>query len=360
MELSNTISPSMLVNLFANSMPSHFMERPHRVRGEYIAGKGVCYQGMYYDLMKDEASEGSISLVVPGAIRVQLTEGQLIEVIGYLNRRVTNTGARIELQLAVTDLISNEAGTIDEAHIRQFEVLEKKAAKGFRDVDGFIKSAILEDRKLFIEVIMGKSGIIDSDITHQMKDATGFYDLRFNRVNLSNEYELTSAMKNSKADIVVVSRGGGDRLEIFDYVPIAEAALEIQKPFVTAIGHAKDILLLQRIADKGFITPTAFGQYLNEMYNLTIEEKSKSKGRAVEEATEHLRKLFQKELDTSNESLRVLKEQLLREQELHRKELAIAKENIVIERRPSIVLIIVLVLISIVAGGIAMYFILRK
>jgi exonuclease VII large subunit len=41
---------------------------------------------------------------------------------------------------------------------------------------------------------------------------------------------------------------------------------------VTAIGHKDDVSLLQQVADKAFITPTAFGQFLNEIYNHTIEE----------------------------------------------------------------------------------------
>ena len=59
-------------------------------------------------------------------------------------------------------------------------------------------------------------------------------------------------------------RGGGPGLEIFDDVAIAEASLLLKPILVTAIGHAQDDTLLQKLADKQFITPTALGNYLRE------------------------------------------------------------------------------------------------
>ena len=36
-------------------------------------------------------------------------------------------------------------------------------------------------------------------------------------------------------------------------------------PFVTAIGHQEDVTLLEKCADKGFGTPTAFGSFLQSI-----------------------------------------------------------------------------------------------
>lgn len=357
--MDQPISPSALVHLFANAMPVHFMERAHQLRGEYVPGKGVSYQGMYYDTLKDEVSDGSISLIVPGVIRGQLSPGQVIEVAGYLNRRVSTIGARIELQLTVTELVSQDAKTVDEEQVKVFEVLQQKANAGYRDADGLIKAAILEDRRIAIEVIIGKSAIIDQDITHQLQDATGFYDLRFKRITLTNERELIESMQTSDADLVVVSRGGGERMEVFEQVSVAAAALRLRPLLVTAIGHSQDVPLLQRVADKAFITPTAFGQYLNDMYNRTIEERSRSKGRAVEEATRHLKGMYEKQLQNEREAARMAKEAVLAQQQLYERELALArqtvKERVVIKRMPSIGWVVFIVLLSLLVGGTVAY-----
>jgi hypothetical protein len=38
-----------------------------------------------------------------------------------------------------------------------------------------------------IGIVIGKSGIIDNDIKHQLRESIGFYELTFHRVNLSSE-----------------------------------------------------------------------------------------------------------------------------------------------------------------------------
>jgi exodeoxyribonuclease VII large subunit len=49
-------------------------------------------------------------------------------------------------------------------------------------------------------------------------------------------------------------------MEVFDSPVLAAYCLELASYFVTAIGHKEDSSLLQRIADKAFITPTALGR----------------------------------------------------------------------------------------------------
>ncbi len=61
-------------------------------------------------------------------------------------------------------------------------------------------------------------------------------------------------------------------MEVFNKPSLTEQALSLKCFFVTAIGHKEDTSLLQKVADKAFITPTALGQYVNEIYNQTIEE----------------------------------------------------------------------------------------
>jgi len=119
---------------------------------------------------------------------------------------------------------------------------------------------------------LAKTAIIDSDIKHQLKEAIGLYDFQFVRINLSYESEIIKALKEEAVDIIVVARGGGENMEVFNKPSLAECALSLKSYFITAIGHKEDISLLQKVADKAFITPTALGQYFNEIYNQTVEE----------------------------------------------------------------------------------------
>jgi exonuclease VII large subunit len=47
-------------------------------------------------------------------------------------------------------------------------------------------------------------------------------------------------------DVLVISRGGGDNLEIFENPAIAEVSLSLRCIFLTAIGHKENIPLLKK------------------------------------------------------------------------------------------------------------------
>ena len=265
MEESISLTPSALVNLFSNALQFEASKQMQRIKGIYVPGKGMVYGGQYYDGLKDELMDASVTLIVPGAIRNNLNSNEVIEVEGYVNKRVQPIGARIELQFFVTGIVSQDAATITVEDKQVFAVLQQKAKQGYLDVDGFIKKQLLNDEKVHIKILVGKTGIIHSDISEQLKDSVGFYEIEFVAINLSSETEIIEAIQNEEADVIAIARGGGDRMEIFDKPSIAEAALNTNGYFITALGHAQDIPLLQKVADKAFNTPTALGQHLADL-----------------------------------------------------------------------------------------------
>jgi exodeoxyribonuclease VII large subunit len=93
-------------------------------------------------------------------------------------------------------------------------------------------------------------------------------------------------------------------MEVFNKLSLAEKSKTLHTLFVTAIGHKDDVSLLQQVADKAFIMPTAFGQFLNEIYNHTIEEAASSKAKLVESVKMQLQAGYQKQIDNLNEQLK--------------------------------------------------------
>ena len=159
-------------------------------------------------------------------------------------------------------------------------------------------------------MIVGKMAIIDSDIKHQLRESIGFYQLEFHRIGLSSEQEIIQTMLqlDEHTDIIVVSRGGGENLDIFNKTTIAEKAIAMKALLVTAIGHKEDVTLLQKVADKAFITPSEFGQFLNDTYNQTIEEAQHSRAQLVESVKKQLTANYQKEIDNLKQQLQTTEE----------------------------------------------------
>lgn len=304
-------SPAAVLHLFNNALNVAQGKRLIQLKGVFQPGKGGNYGGYYYDSLRDESSDAQLTICVPALIRNELQPNKTVTVNGFITRRVVNNASRIEIQLTVTELIGQSQSKYSAEDIKRMELQQAKAAAGFRDVQGFIKDRIITEQSFRIGVIIGKSAIIDQDIRHQLRESVSFYDLYFHRISLISEGEIIRAMEQLDSegfDIIVVSRGGGENLEIFNKTGIAEQALSLRAPLVTAIGHKEDVTLLQKVADKAFITPSEFGQFLNDTYNHTAEELQHSRAQLVESVTKQLQAGYQKEIDNLREQLKNVEE----------------------------------------------------
>lgn len=304
-------SPVAVLNLFNNSISISQAKRIIQLKGVFHPGKGHLYSGYYYDCLKDESSDAQITLIIPALIRQELQPGKTVTVNGFITKRVVNNASRIEIQLTVTDLVEQTQSKYSDEDIRRIEILQNKASSGFRDVHSWIKNKIINEQVFRIVVIIGKTGIIDNDIKHQLRESISFYDITFHRINLNSEDEILVALdklNNQGFDVIVVSRGGGENLNIFNKLLLAEKSLTLNALFVTAIGHKDDVTLLQKVADKAFITPSEFGQFLNDTFNHTIEELQNSKARLIESVKAQLTASYQKQIENLNEKLKALEE----------------------------------------------------
>lgn len=310
--ISTVYSPSAIANIFNNVLNSNLTKTVMLVKGIYVKGRGMNYGGYYYDQLKEENSDASITLIVPAIIRANLVPNQVIELSAFLTKKVEANGSKIVLQLNLMDLFAQRESEVTEEQLKRIKLIQKKAKMGYRDVDSFIKSKIVGDEKTKVIIIIGNNAIIDNDIKHQLEEAIGFYKFRFERISLASEASIISALQalDEETDILVIARGGGDNMSIFDKPGIAEVALGLKSYFLTAIGHEIDKTLLQQVADKAFITPSHLGQYLNTVYNETISELQNSKAKLVEDITKQLQTNYEHQIST-------LKQQAIKSDEIN-------------------------------------------
>jgi exodeoxyribonuclease VII large subunit len=323
-------SPSALIQLFNSALTPTPMKNMIQLKGIYQPGRGANYNGYYYDGLKDEATDATLTLVVPALLRKDLAPNKTIEFWAFITKRVVPAGGRIEIHANITQLLAQTQNRYNEKEIRGLAIQQEKASRGYRDVDHFIKSRIVQQERIRITILVGKAAIIDSDIRHGMEEAIGFYDIGFERISMNSETEIVDALDRfndtGMTDLLVLSRGGGENLEIFDSPVIAERCLNLEPYFLTAIGHKENTSLVQRVADKAFITPTALGQWLRSIYNDTMAELENSKARLVETITQQLKTGYEKEVQNLNDRIRTMEELGGKGQALRQQELAVLKE----------------------------------
>jgi exodeoxyribonuclease VII large subunit len=284
-------SPSSLVSIFASNLNNDTTRRPIAIKGVYGRGKGNSYGGYFYDTLKDENSDAYITLVVPASIRASLIPNKTIECIAYTSKKVQLIGGRVDLQVNVMEVLTQEESKYSDDQLKGFELLQKKAEFGYKDVDGLIRTKITKGESITIVILVGKNAIVDTDIKHQLQEAIGYYKIHFLKINLSSEKEIIEnlSLYSKKCDLIVITRGGGDGLEVFNKPEIAETVLTLQIPLITAIGHEQDVTLLQNVADKAFITPTSVGEYLRAIYNNSIEQLQDTKAKLVNDISKQFK-----------------------------------------------------------------------
>jgi len=322
-QVSNTFfSPASIVAIFNAATVTKEEKKIIQVRGIFKKSGTQSYGGYYYNNLKDEASDYSITLLTSELLHNQLDDNKTIEFNGFVTRKLDKQG-RIAIHLNLIELLAQTVNKFSEEEVKKILLINKKVATGFKDLDAHIKSSIFNNKRLSIKVIMGKSGIIDNDINKGMEAAIALYNIEYHRVSLSAPTEIINKIISLDApgtDIICVARGGGENLEIFESLEICNAILERKSIIASAIGHASDVSLFEKLSDKKFITPTQFGNYLKEIYNTTIEEFQRSKAKIIQDTKIELTTVYNKQIENLNEQLKAIKE-------LHEKTLADTKKN---------------------------------
>ena len=118
-EIPSIYTPSSIANIFNNTLSNDATRKLFQLKGIYQTGKGNNYNGFYYDLLKDEFSEAYITLIVPALLRSNLINEQTIECTGYITKKVQVNGARIELQVNLTELTSQKESRLTEEQIKE-------------------------------------------------------------------------------------------------------------------------------------------------------------------------------------------------------------------------------------------------
>jgi exodeoxyribonuclease VII large subunit len=121
-----------------------------------------------------------------------------------------------------------------------------------------------------VVIITGNASVAVDDVRSQLREAEADLDLEVVRVPINQPREVVRALQEAAgADAVAIVRGGGRDAQELDEDGLIGAVASAPVPVLAAVGHATDDLVLARVADASFPTPTALGAWLRE----TVEQR---------------------------------------------------------------------------------------
>jgi ElaB/YqjD/DUF883 family membrane-anchored ribosome-binding protein len=317
-----------LINIFNNVFKIKEEGAIIEITGVYLQAQiSKSYNGYFYDKLGDEKSSHTLPLKINEVDRSLLQNGCVIDLKGFITRRLDEKGT-FNVIVNVVEIMGKAQAAHSEADLMAFAIMQRKANKGFRDVEGLLNKFIIVGKKPVINIYVGHTAIIDKDIIHGMGEAITFFEPKFIKINLSNPEAIVSALDDHVADIVVIARGGGSGLDVFNDVSVLDAALNSKSVVLTAIGHKEDHTLLDNISDKRFVTPTDLGNFFRQTYNKVVEQVNNSRAKLIEQTVSVVKREFIDKI--------TLQEKLLTERTAQVEELKSNQEKLLKERTDQI------------------------
>ena len=240
-----------------------------------------------YAGLRDENSQDEITLRMPKNLYETLANGNLITVIGILERKIDNR-ANIQITLNVTRAEKLQELVVSEADQKKAELRRYMAQVGFRNVDQIIEQRLLADERPRVALLLANNSITLTDFEAGIQAARAAIDFTEFRCDFFRAAPLCQNLTDidSKGfDVIAVVRGGGVGIEKLDNIEVLETLAHLNTPVISAVGHPEERLTFKEIADKEVATPTALGQYLNDTVERVAGMKAKSKAILVQQVS---------------------------------------------------------------------------
>lgn len=290
------------ISEFLTTNPKTY-QRAINIKGIYTPGNGQAYRGFYYDYLKEETTNLRLTIYVPALIRTQLQPGNLVILSGSVVRNI-NTNSSIDICLGVDNIIKKVSDrTVSDEDLKRMDIVQRKSAKGLKDVDNILRQKLMRDEKPRLYFQFPPVNDTSADVQACIKTAPSNFDIvsnnnaSFARTNLLCQ-QLRWA-DTQGYDAICLIRGGGSGLDVLDHVELLECLCNMRTPLIGAVGHAPDKkrYFVMNLFDKNVATPSALGQYLNDMVQTVTAERNDS----IAVITEKIKKGFEDQINRLTE-----------------------------------------------------------
>ena len=280
--------PSELIAIFSAALGrQNEFAKLVSLRGIYQQRQNNPQWAYAYAGLRDESSQEEITLRIPKELYESLADGNLITVGGILDRKI-DPRASVQITLNVTRVEKLQEQAVSLADQKKAELRRHKAQAGFRNVDGVLEKRLLADERPRVALLLANNSITMSDFEagiQAAKAAIDFTEFRSDFFKAAPLCQCLCEIDSQGFDMMAVVRGGGIGIERLDHLDVLETLSHLNTPVVAAVGHPEERLTFKEIADKEVATPTALGQYLNELVERVAEMKAKSKALLVQQVS---------------------------------------------------------------------------
>ena len=187
-------SPKSLVSIFEKSIIVPEEKKIIQVKGVYLQDGRQEYNGCFYDHIRDEAADYTLTLIIPTLHRNELKNNHTILFKAFITRKIDKYG-KIEFQMNFVELVNVTVNKFSEEDKQRIEIINSKLTTGIKDLESAIKQHVYSNTKMNIVVILGKTAIIDNDIKTALGAASIYFNISFVRTNITIPAEISAKIQ---------------------------------------------------------------------------------------------------------------------------------------------------------------------
>jgi len=248
------------------------------IAGEIIDIKDFRHKGgiVYFSLQEGKHRfRCQASTELADALGDYLKTGTILECYGEFLIGHPGSSPRVELSVEKIDVIDGQASP-------------RMLLLGELEQQGWL------DNKIDLPRFPSRIGLVTSPESESVADflsvVESIDDLEIEviEVSLSSEKSIVDGLRladRDSYDVIVLTRGGGEGLGLFDSYEIAEAIHNSRTPVVSAVGHHRDWSIADMIADARAATPSEAARLVAANYLSPNDEGAERNDQAVKQTT---------------------------------------------------------------------------
>ena len=270
--MNKIYTPSSLKSTVFNVLKEPFYTSNFATQAITIEGqvsKEPSIYGPVAYLTLEDTEKVQLNVKMTKGLSQNLKRGELVRLLGTLNLNSKPNSIDYDIVFSANELLDRKISLQEIG--RSSLIGELWNAGYFSRHKPFPDLSQMEKCRVAIVTSANESAHAFADIEGILKDLP-FYNYRLIGVNLGSSDDIARGIAEATInhDIIIVTRGGGD-LAVFDERVVLDAIFHASSSFIiSAIGHAKDRVLSDNVADHIARTPTDAARILAEKYSAHI------------------------------------------------------------------------------------------
>src|SRR5262249_53922016 len=175
-----------------------------------------------------------------------LKDGTVMECYGELTVARPGSMPRVELSVQRIEIIEGKASP-------RALLLQELQQRGWMN-----DKSELPERPSRVGLVTSPDSEAVSDFLSVVEEIDNL-EIEVVEISLASEKSVVDGLRiadRDRYDVIVLTRGGGEGLGIFDTLEVAEAIHKVRTPIVSAVGHQRDWTIADLIVDAKAATPS--------------------------------------------------------------------------------------------------------